>query len=590
MKSKPTGMAALGLLLFLVFFILRLQLIRDHGFAHPYWDQWYSEGATVVKPWVEGTFHFSDLMAQNSEHRIVLTRLVQIGLIEIFGQWDSLGQLVANAGIFSALAAGLVILILQSGPRWQSGPMAATFLCLFLLPIGWANTLWGFQSQFYFLIFFSLYAIIAVSRAAAFSSLWWTGLLLAVCSYLGMAGGAITPFACALIELLRPATWRSRILGTATWLILGSALIAYTPTVPGNSVKAQSVSELLVTLLKHLAFPGTHPGLGIVPLAVIFAGGCLALSPRFRGKWNQLDWFLWGTILWIAGQAAAIAYARGAGTPAPVHRYHDLLGMIVPTVFFFWWAIPRLIEAKVLTKQLIRLGALAWLVVASAGMYSAVTGALNHWLPARNEEFYLQERNLRKIIASNQFDAFGQLKPSETGSYLNPSAMRDLLTAPRLREVLAPTIRPPVVSDNVPNDYGSTEPMELHSALENLQSPRGRALAVTGFMADHAPTAAMHLNFLKSGAILTRGPKVRQGVQLYLVMTLPWHATEETIQGLESLQARDFSYPREISRAGVISRVLVTWPVAIGGVAFVLLSLVFLCLLPTRRLMRGPAV
>lgn len=60
-------------------FHLQLSLpFRDHG---------TTKAQRVLKPWLDGTFHVSDLFRPHSEHRMVLAPLLGLGLLWVNGQW-----------------------------------------------------------------------------------------------------------------------------------------------------------------------------------------------------------------------------------------------------------------------------------------------------------------------------------------------------------------------------------------------------------------------------------------------------------------------------------------------------------------------
>lgn len=77
----------------------RLWLVRAFGSPVPYWDQWEAEAHTLYRPWLDGTFHGSVLFSPHNEHRIVLTRLVDLGLFAATGRWETWWLLVLNAAL-----------------------------------------------------------------------------------------------------------------------------------------------------------------------------------------------------------------------------------------------------------------------------------------------------------------------------------------------------------------------------------------------------------------------------------------------------------------------------------------------------------
>ena len=92
-------------------------------------------------------------------HRIVPTCLIELALVRLNHQWDGLLEMSANAVIHCASVAafGWVTASLLGKRSW---PLVWLLLALELaVPFAWENAIWGFQSQFYFLLLFSWLAV-----------------------------------------------------------------------------------------------------------------------------------------------------------------------------------------------------------------------------------------------------------------------------------------------------------------------------------------------------------------------------------------------------------------------------------------------
>src|SRR5580700_8459600 len=77
-----------------------------YGSPIPIWDQW-DEAYDVFKPWLEGHLTWGILVAPDNNHRILLTRLLDLGLIQLNGRWDPLLQMTVNAFIHAAFVCAL---------------------------------------------------------------------------------------------------------------------------------------------------------------------------------------------------------------------------------------------------------------------------------------------------------------------------------------------------------------------------------------------------------------------------------------------------------------------------------------------------
>jgi hypothetical protein len=69
----------------------------------PDWDQWDAEALKLLVPWYEQDQFLSRLFEPHNEHRVVLTKLQNLALTVLNGQWDSRLFAVANALIHAAL-------------------------------------------------------------------------------------------------------------------------------------------------------------------------------------------------------------------------------------------------------------------------------------------------------------------------------------------------------------------------------------------------------------------------------------------------------------------------------------------------------
>ena len=165
----------------------------------PLWDQWDAEGGGLFAPLLQGHLPLSRLFEPHMEHRIVLTRLLALGLFELDGMWDPRLEMVVNAGIAAGTAAIVAGLLLREiGRRWWR-PVACVVAIFWALPYGWENTTWGFQAQFYFLLLFSFLTIWGLCYGRPYTIAWWTGAASAILSCLTMASGFLAPLAVLLV-------------------------------------------------------------------------------------------------------------------------------------------------------------------------------------------------------------------------------------------------------------------------------------------------------------------------------------------------------------------------------------------------------
>jgi hypothetical protein len=306
-------------------------MIDRYGNPTPFLDQWDAEAANLYPRFLNGTLHLSDLTAAHNEHRILVTRLWSLLLLELNGFWDPILQMVANTLILGAFVA-LFISVFRPVLTERSWLGFALFsMVIFALPIGYENTLWGFNSSWYFLPLVSIAGIFVVTSANAFSPFWWLAFLLISLSYFCMASGALTvaaAFAICFVQFsarIRRGALEVGALGLLA--VYAVILVRDVPVVAGHAMKAHSIFELARSAIQIASWPVAHPVPTILrlPCAILInAPAALATIHviRLRPLLNDRRWFLVALSIWVALQCAAIAYGRASAPNAS--RYLDL--------------------------------------------------------------------------------------------------------------------------------------------------------------------------------------------------------------------------------------------------------------------------
>lgn len=329
LRIQSPRLALLGF--FLCLLGAKLFLIGYHGSFIPYWDQWEAEAAQLYHPLENGHLRFMDLLAAHNEHRILWTRLAGLLAYRLNGGiWDPQLQMVLGAGFH-----GLSLVLLLGGLRREMSRDLFSPLLLFsltlLIPFGAENALWGFQSQFYFLLLFGLAGICGMTASRPLGSGWWLGFLAVVAAFLSMASGFLAGAAiaaCHALQMIAQRRWSWRH-GAAIGLLLAAVLAAwaFTPVVAGHAhFKATGLWDFILTLAQALAFPFYEtPAMALfmqAPVAGLLAWAFLIRRPPHRAS---IPWFLIGAAFYVWLNAAATSYGRGAGAPPPESRYMDNL-------------------------------------------------------------------------------------------------------------------------------------------------------------------------------------------------------------------------------------------------------------------------
>ncbi len=286
------------------------KLIAEYGSIIPYWDQWDSEAIHFLMPYLDGQLEEAIWLSPHNEHRIFWTRLWNLALFEGNQQlWDPLLQMSANA-ILLATAVG-IFLHIQRKLLGEQPVFIPLFAIAFALPLAWENTLGGFQSQFYFLIIWSLLFFLT------FQNLFWGGFF-ATAAYFSLASGVLVVLAILPIlfhQILTESSPKERfktsvLLGV--YGVLAALMLAFMSSSPEHHapLKASSLTTLLLALQRLMSWPSNAGFIGIIwhlpPLIWLLS----QLARRQPLNTNQQ--LLAGLWIWGVLQLAALAYGRGA--------------------------------------------------------------------------------------------------------------------------------------------------------------------------------------------------------------------------------------------------------------------------------------
>ncbi len=413
------------------------------GFASnptPFWDEWDAGAAFLFKPYIEGHLSIADLFRTHNEHLVVFTRLFMLTILKISGYWDVVLQMIVNASI----QAGEIALIAAGFSRVLDAPrvivaMLASSL-IFILPYGWESTLLGFNTHFYLLIAFSFGGLACFYAGAAWSGRWWLGLLLALGSFLNMAGGALTLVSiCGLILLQLLCKRRS---GAPEWLAflflsaLTLALIAEVPRLPGHEpLRAHSLQQFISAFVLACSWPLPSP-LGVLLYAptVLFAVRTIRQAPPL----SDPRWFNLAAFIWILVQIGAIALGR---VQSPLSsRYLDILTLGV---------VLNVVNALYLTRKSFNFErSQRWLAACLMLAFSIFVFSFKDRQPGpfhlnqvreRRDTAATEEINVRGYLATKDL-SFLTKKPQLDIPYPSAERLRTLLDDPAIRSILPPIL------------------------------------------------------------------------------------------------------------------------------------------------------
>lgn len=424
----------------------QLWLVARAGTDIPFQDQWGAEGRLLYPAWIDGTLRASDLFRAHNEHRIVWTHLLNLTLFALNGQWDPLAQLVVGAGLRAAVAAGLVWTIAREAGAVGRGAVVAGVTLAFLPHLAWHNALWGFQSQVYFVLLFSIAALALLGGAEATRGARVVGVLAGGAALLAMGAGAFV--AVALLGLAGLRAVERRGIEAAWWCgvwpaaaLLAAAFALRTDAPEHAALHAATAGDFFNALGRSLAWPHSGQPLAAVVLNLPLAWVVAARLARRRSVVPGEDFVL---LLggWAAIGAVAGAWARGgggefvAGVPS---RYADFL-VLLPLANT-WCAVALVREAAGQAQHRWRGAAVAWgafLLVGWAGL-SAET--LRGVILPRARDREAPVRLTRTYQQTGDATVFAG-QPRLLVPDLNPRAVRAVLDDRRMRGALPPSLQP----------------------------------------------------------------------------------------------------------------------------------------------------
>lgn len=479
------GLAVAGAVM--LAFGAKLWLITAYGSVVPYWDQWDAEADLLYAPYMEGRFDVWQLIASHNEHRILFTRLIALGLLELAGGWDTLLQMVVNAALHALFVGLLVVLATRPLSRTDRVLAIVVSAAVLAVPVGWENTLAGFQSQFYMLLIAAVGAVRLLIGATAFSPRWWAGSGLAVLSYLCMASGALTLVPVIAVTVVQLAIGICR--GRREWLgvllhvgvVLG--LLVFVRVVEAHApLRAQSVLQFVVALSELVSWPIPAKRIGVfvvyVPLAIL--GARLLLERRPLG---DPAWALVATGGWILVQFVSLAYGRAVGITASRYLDFAIVGVIVNLV-----ALVLLVrdESVLLRLRFAYVAASLWLaIIATTFIGTALPRALVD-AAERGRIGRAHLETVGKFLRTGDARAILQARPYFESPYPNPDRLLMLLAIPSVREQL---------------------PLELHgdagavavgqsSLVSRGQFARSTRALRAALLANHAPLVGLGVALL----------------------------------------------------------------------------------------------
>jgi hypothetical protein len=577
--------------LFAVLLAAKLALIGHFGNSTPFWDQWDGQARALFIPALEGNLETAELFRAHGEHRIVFSRVLALGLLRLNGLWEPKLEMTAQAVLHCACLVLLVMLCSRHLTGCRTRLLFGLFaLIAFAVPFGWENTLWGFQSQFYFVMLWALLGISCCWRHPTLSRGW----------PLSMAGGALAPAVTCGLPLIRiwqdRRDWRRQGAGLLVLGALTCAGLLLAVHIPGHDyLKADSIRKFSVTLLTLAAWPIKSAWLAPLFLAPLLL--LLIRTLRLRLPATDPAWLLITLSLWSLSQSAAIAYGRAAGFDAS--RYADNLafGLVISFACLLHLLFARPDRPP---KPLLALG-LLWTAVALGGLVEPAPVRLLARIHKKHALTLIQENHVRTFLAdgdASKLEGHPHLHipypdAAKLAAVLRNPALRTVLPSD-IREELAPVqINPAPAATFRPGGFAPATPARPHetrlgshdpaagpaaTGADELRFPAGGRtswlkLAVTG---DTGATG-LAITLLDDQGRSRRPSLPRDSATAWRTIVFRRPSGPFTLRVTDENPSAWFAFtlPREVGLAGLISDCLqrrTAW-VTIFGLGLLLLAL-----------------
>lgn len=414
----------------------KFRLINFFGSDVPFGDQWYGELTTTYAPYLDGTFTWTSWFTPHFEHRIVWTRLLDLGLLTANGSWDPRLQLVADSFILLTAVGVLLRHVLRELTVVPAAVVTGFIALFFGSQMLWENTLWGFQSQFYFLLLFSLVHVLETSTARPWSVAWWIGHAAGVANLFTMAGGPIS--AAALLGWLGWRRWRCREaqtgdVFTAVWnlaLVVFGILLLPSDGIGRHGPTHPELGELFRRITDVFSWPAMDWRLGLLVWApaLLFLGRCVLWpAKRFGPKW------LLPLTLLILVFCCSVTYARGGALASRYSDFYCVSVVVNLTCLLTWPASARFSRLKLALVWVATTFLVQWLW---RGEVAAFTYTLQKDLVVRRQE----GENIRRYLRTGDAQALG--REASADIHLN-SALNEVRRNPRQQAILPPSLQTP---------------------------------------------------------------------------------------------------------------------------------------------------
>lgn len=439
------SIAAIGMLVWAA----KLWLISAYGSSVPFLDQWNGEALAAYLPFSWGELRWPDLFAAHNEHRIALTRVLDLILVAVNDQWDPRLQLMVNAALHTLAGLALLLLLWRQMGRRALDIVACLILLAWALPFAWENTLFGFQGCFYWLTLLFVLPLSLLPDSSPGQMRWWAGSGLLLLGLFSVASGVFSALAVGIAIAGRAwaspsdrLTWLPGIISCAAIAALGIWLMPDSPA-EHAVLRARTIGEFATLVSSMLAWPFIEQrGMAMVMWAPLVAA--IVSMLRQRRAPTALECTVLALTTWVGLHALAAGVTRANASPVPSARYMDILSLGFVANGVVAWLLMQTARGRVVRSVTV-LGVGAWALSAAIGLGGRMEISLAR--DAHTPKIWSDAHaiGIRQYLMDGNGEAFRALKFPGQVPYSQPEVLASVyLDDPTLQRILPPSIRRPL--------------------------------------------------------------------------------------------------------------------------------------------------
>ncbi len=401
--------------IFVVLFAVRTAMVIAFAPEMPFYDEWDGVIVAMAQPMLAHSPTSAFWLALHNEHVMLWSKALswlQLRISDV--QYDNVPVCEVSQMLYAALAAALIAAAARPLDRHR-GAFVACALLIVALPYSWECVIASWANPYYFLIAFSIAAIVLAVRARGASGV----ALVVACmagAELSMGSGA---FAGAVVSFAYVLRCRNGDLRVATAWVFSAVVVLATVAI--------------FILLPHAAPVALHwgwlqTGEAVLAMLLLAPAACL-LARIVRGRGEPCDIVFVCVAIWGAMQLGAIMLARPEFRLwYPISRYIDVLACMA---FASLACLCRLALADGRTWPRLANSALAFGIIAAL----ACSPIAWHWMTRRAGHEAEAALRIERHIRHGDRAAFAQV-PQEILPYPDRDRLQLLLDAPDVRHIL----------------------------------------------------------------------------------------------------------------------------------------------------------